>query len=198
MITFSRSGPTSFRVSGMTSAIPAGAWAGQLMAAAARLQRRIADGYRAQRVAGTRWLLPAMNPQYIKWKRRVVGHNRRGHLFEGIQNVLDSSQLWRLGRLVGKGSYSSTINLSETVFRQQLGYIRYYERAKVPGGRILHLADSWIRAEESRLRRWEAAMVGESLKRQQGVAGVPLARGQGVRIADVLRRANINVPRIVR
>lgn len=194
MITFSRSGPTSFRVSGMTSAIPAGAWAGQLMAAAARLQRRIADGYRSQRVAGTRWLLPAMNPQYIRWKHRVVGHNRRGHLFEGIQGVLDNVQLWTLSSLSGSKVLSARINMSESIFRSQLDYIKHYEKSKVPGARILHLADSWIRAEETKLREWERWVIGETVRRQTPVC-VPLARGKRAQIESVLRSAGIKVPK---
>lgn len=194
MITLVRSGPTSFRATGMDASISRIAWASQLMGVATRLQRKVADAYRGQRVAGTRWLLPALNPQYIRWKLRKVGHNRRGHLFEGIQGVLDNVQLWTLSSLSGSKVLSARINMSESIFRSQLDYIKHYEKSKVPGARILHLADSWIRAEETKLREWERWVIGETVRRQTPV-GVPLARGKRAQIESVLRSAGIKVPK---
>lgn len=155
MVKFTHDGKTGFAVSGMDGRIPMARWIPQLRRAAFAIQQRIADGYRASRVAGTRWLLPARSPQYIRWKLRQVGHNRRGHLFEGIQTVLDTVTLWTLAPLKGKAIFSTRVNFSETLFRDQLVYIKPYERSKVPGGRILQLAASWVAAQEAILRAWE-------------------------------------------
>lgn len=125
------------------------------------LQRRVAESFAREKVAGTR-ALRRNSPEWNRYKRRKGLDPRRGHATNRLQRTLEGPRLYTIGAINPQGV--CVIRMREDWLRSRVPYAEYYEDAKVSGGAILALADAWVKENQLAVREFEALQIEAAAK----------------------------------
>lgn len=149
---------TSVAVSGINTALAGkAAWRKILDKIGRDLQKRVADSFETQKVAGSRHLRPN-SPEWNAYKRKHGHDPRRGHMTGRLQRALHSPQrLYSISAITSSGT--CVIRMREDWLRSRVPYAEYYEQSKVQGGAILAIAKRWVEINKAVLLDFEKLLV---------------------------------------